>query len=157
MVDNANTERPRLFIEDWLPAAAIGVECIRERSTGQQPPDKCLHVWWARRPLVASRAAVLASVLPADFPRETFERLMGFGHSSAEFVAVRQLMDTGVLVKGGFNAVRSFKAALREKDVAAAHTVMRRSCFTRRLDCHDAVGMIVEGIRDPRVNLTYHP
>src|SRR5687767_2236917 len=51
--------KPRVFIEEWLPAAAIGVECIRERSTGQQPPDKRLHVWWARRPLTASRAAVL--------------------------------------------------------------------------------------------------
>ena len=51
-------ELPRLLIEEWLQAAAIGVECIRERSTGQQPPDKRLHVWWARRPLVASRAAV---------------------------------------------------------------------------------------------------
>ena len=49
--------RPRLLIEDWLPAAAIGVECIRERSTGQQPPDKRLHVWWARRPLPAAGIA----------------------------------------------------------------------------------------------------
>src|SRR5439155_9675335 len=78
MPDGNLAARPRLLIEDWLPAAAIGVECIRERSTGQQPPDKRFHVWWARRPLAASRAAVLASVLPADFPREVFERLMGF-------------------------------------------------------------------------------
>lgn len=69
---------PRLFIEEWLPAAAIGVECMRERSTGQQPPDKRLHVWWARRPLIASRAAVLGSLLPADFPRDVFEQLVGF-------------------------------------------------------------------------------
>lgn len=67
---------PRLLIEDWLPAAAIGVECVRERSTGQQPPDKRMHVWWARRPLVVSRAAVLASLLPADFPHDVFERLL---------------------------------------------------------------------------------
>jgi hypothetical protein len=33
-------KKPRLLIEDWLSAAAIGVECIRERSTGQPPPDK---------------------------------------------------------------------------------------------------------------------
>ena len=40
--------------------SAIGVECIRERSTGQQPPHQRLHVslWWARRPLTVSRAAV---------------------------------------------------------------------------------------------------
>ncbi|NCO39086.1 MAG: DUF1156 domain-containing protein, partial [Armatimonadetes bacterium] len=69
--------RPRLLIEDWLPANAIGVECMRERATGQQPPDKRLHVWWARRPLTVSRAAVLGSLLPADFDRATFERLLG--------------------------------------------------------------------------------
>src|SRR5512146_3032274 len=84
--------KPRLFIEDWLPAAAIGVECIRERSTGQQPPDKRLHVWWARRPLVASRAAVLGSLLPADFPRDVFERLMGFWGSTTDVVQAQQLL-----------------------------------------------------------------
>jgi putative DNA methylase len=121
MTDTSTTARPRLLIEDWLPAAAIGVECIRERSTGQQPPDKRLHVWWARRPLAASRAAVLASVLPADFPHETFERLMGFGRSGDEIVAIRELMDTGVRVPGGFGAPRAFKGGLRENDIAAAH------------------------------------
>ena len=121
MAKTLDTERPRLLIEEWLPAAAIGVECMRERSTGQQPPDKRLHVWWARRPLVASRAAVLASVVPAEFPRETFERLLGFGRSSAELVAVRQLMDTGVRIEGGFNAPRAFKSVIREKDLAALH------------------------------------
>ncbi len=33
-------KRPRLLVEEWLPTAAIGVECTRERSTGQQPPYK---------------------------------------------------------------------------------------------------------------------
>ena len=27
------SERPRVLIEDWLPAAAIGVECMRERGS----------------------------------------------------------------------------------------------------------------------------
>ena len=53
-----NLEPPRLLLEEWPPAAAIGVECIRVRSTGQQPLDKQLRVWWARRPLTASRVAV---------------------------------------------------------------------------------------------------
>ena len=34
------------------------------------PAPNRLHVWWARRPLVASRAAMLASLLPADADRE---------------------------------------------------------------------------------------
>ena len=87
-------ELPRLLIEDWLPATAIGVECARERSTGQQPPHARFHVWWARRPLTASRAAVLGSLLPADFDHEVFDRLLGFtgGHERVE--GVQALIDT---------------------------------------------------------------
>lgn len=117
-------QRPRLLIEEWLPAAAIGVECIRERSTGQQPPDKRLHIWWARRPLTASRAAVLGSLLPADFPREVFERLLGFGRPGDELVSVRRRMDAGERVDGGFNCKRAFTNALREDDLALAHKTM---------------------------------
>ena len=41
------------------------------------PPIYYLHVWWARRPLVASRAAVLASILPSDADRERFLHAIG--------------------------------------------------------------------------------
>jgi len=53
------------LIEEWLPIKEIGVESRRENSTGLHPPPNRLHVWWARRPLTASRAAILASLLPA--------------------------------------------------------------------------------------------
>lgn len=89
-------QKYNVLIEEWMPAAAIGVECIRERSTGQQPPDKRLHVWWARRPLVVSRAAVLGSLLPCDFPHDVFERLLGFGDTGEQLVRLRQIMDSGV-------------------------------------------------------------
>jgi adenine-specific DNA methylase len=116
--------KPRVFIEEWLPAAAIGVECIRERSTGQQPPDKRLHVWWARRPLTAARAAVLGSLLPADFPRDVFERLLGFGRPSADLVRIRRLMDAGVRIPGGFGVKRAFTRSLPVGDVERAHAAM---------------------------------
>ncbi len=119
------TGRPRVFIEDWLPAAAIGVECIRERSTGQQPPDKRLHVWWARRPLTAARAAVLGSLLPADFPRDVFERLLGFGRPSGDLVRIRRLMDAGVRIPGGFGTGRAFTRGLPDRDLERAHAAMR--------------------------------
>jgi adenine-specific DNA methylase len=119
-------ERPRVLIEDWLPAAAIGVECMRERgSASALAPHTYLHVWWARRPLTAARAAVLASLLPADFPRDMFERLLGFGRPGAELVAVRRMMDTGYRVPGGFNAGRAFKGALREDDLESAHAAAK--------------------------------
>ena len=66
------------LIERWLPIAALGEESVRERrSMTALPPTYYLHGWWARRPLVASRAAVLASLLPADADREKFLHVLG--------------------------------------------------------------------------------
>jgi putative DNA methylase len=62
-----------LLIESHMPIAELGAEARRENSTGQHPPPNRLHVWWARRPLVVSRAAVLGSLLPSwseDWPEE---------------------------------------------------------------------------------------
>lgn len=61
------------LIERWLPIAALGVESIRERTpmTPLPAPNR-LDVWWARRPLVASRAAIFASLLPVDTDQEKF-------------------------------------------------------------------------------------
>jgi adenine-specific DNA methylase len=57
---------PRVLIEQWLPIDQIGAECMRERGASSAlPPLYFLHVWWARRPLTVSRAAILASLLPA--------------------------------------------------------------------------------------------
>ncbi len=115
-------KKPRLLIEEWLPAAAIGVECMRERgSASALAPHTYLHVWWARRPLIAARAAVLGSLLPADFSRDVFERLVGFGRPGAELVKIRQVMDTGRKVEGGFNCQRAFKRGLREDDLQRAY------------------------------------
>ena len=68
----------RRLIEEWLPIAALGTESLRERTpmTPYPAPNR-LHVWWARRPLIASRAAVLASLLPADADHERFLHVLG--------------------------------------------------------------------------------
>jgi putative DNA methylase len=67
-----------LLIENWLPIEEIGAEGKRERGASSAlPPLYFLHVWWARRPLIASRAAVLASVLPAwsdEWPSDLLRR-----------------------------------------------------------------------------------
>ena len=66
------------LIERWLPIAALGVESTRERTPMTPfPAPNRLHVWWARRPLVAARAAVLASLLPADADRGRFLHVIG--------------------------------------------------------------------------------
>jgi putative DNA methylase len=66
------------LIERWLPIAALGIESLRERTPMTPfPAPNRLHVWWARRPLVASRAAILACVLPADADRDQFMHAVG--------------------------------------------------------------------------------
>jgi len=117
-------KQPKVLIEEWIPAAAIGVECMRERSTGQQPPDKRLHVWWARRPLCASRAAVLGSLLPADFPRDIFERLLGFWGPSELIIEAQKILDnakvTGFKVDNP-HGERAFKRTIQPGDLEKAH------------------------------------
>ncbi|MGQ9648194.1 MAG: REP-associated tyrosine transposase, partial [Thermodesulfobacteriota bacterium] len=56
----------RRLIEDFLPIVEISKESSREKSL-RHGHISTLHLWWARRPLVACRAAVYASLVPADF------------------------------------------------------------------------------------------
>lgn len=59
---NSPTTDKRL-IEDYLPIEAISAEARREKSV-RQGHISTLHLWWARRPLVACRAAVFGALVP---------------------------------------------------------------------------------------------
>lgn len=121
--------RPRLLIEEWLPARAIGIECMRERgSSSALAPHTYLHVWWARRPLVASRAAVLGSLLPSDFDHESFERLLGF-YADGETIAANEELVLAVRESGGQRIAnphgpRAFSAYIPQDDLEQAHKRM---------------------------------
>ena len=52
------------LIEDLLPVGAINAACIHEKTTRYRSPTM-LHLWWARRPLAAARAAIYATLVPA--------------------------------------------------------------------------------------------
>ncbi|MEG3984309.1 DUF1156 domain-containing protein [Microcoleus sp. T3B2] len=54
----------RRLIEDFIPIKEISVEAAREKSI-RKGHISTLHLWWARRPLVAARAAVFASLIAA--------------------------------------------------------------------------------------------
>jgi len=60
-MNNANDLR---LIEDCLPIEAISAEASREKSV-RKGHISTLHLWWARRPLVACRAAVYGALVPA--------------------------------------------------------------------------------------------
>lgn len=72
-----NTLKDLRLIEAGFPCHQVGAETQRERDTGKTPPTHRLHVWWARRPLTPSRAALLASLLPADTDPDWFLRQLG--------------------------------------------------------------------------------
>lgn len=57
----------RRLIEESLPIRELSVEGAREKNIRHGHPSG-IHQWWARRPLVASRAAVFASLVddPGD-------------------------------------------------------------------------------------------
>jgi putative DNA methylase len=59
------TNDDRRLIEDYLPIEAISAEASREKSV-RKGHISTLHLWWARRPLVACRAAVYAALVPAS-------------------------------------------------------------------------------------------
>lgn len=130
-------KRPKVLIEEWLPVAAIGAESQRERGASSAlPPLYFLHVWWARRPLVASRAAVLASVLPtwseqwpADlqkkFPtrssyQEWFLRLIGIlGDPVAGRKLIQYAKEKGLKLKSNpYGYPRSFTNTPEETELA---------------------------------------
>ena len=97
MTEGGDTVTDTRLIERWLPIAALGEESIRERRSLQAlPPTYYLHVWWARRPLVASRAAVLASLLPEDADREKFMYVLGI---HGDPVATRRRIDAAKRTK----------------------------------------------------------
>src|SRR5437879_10303 len=55
----------RRLIEDYLPIKAISAEASREKNL-RKGHVSSLHLWWARRPLVACRAAVYGALVPAS-------------------------------------------------------------------------------------------
>lgn len=66
------------LIEGNFPCQQVGAETKRERGASSSlPPLYFLHVWWARRPLTPSRAAVLGSILPAKVSPDVFLKELG--------------------------------------------------------------------------------
>lgn len=73
------------LIESGFPCHQVGAETQRERGASSAlPPLYYLHVWWARRPLTPSRAAILGATLPANTATEDFLRALGIAKPVAE-------------------------------------------------------------------------
>ncbi len=147
--------RPPVLIESWLPIEAIGAESKRERGASSAlPPLYFLHVWWARRPLTTSRAAILAGVLPqwsADWPahlqvrfpdqaryHQWFLELCGiFGDS----VQARKLLDyakqQGKAIPNPYTHPRAFTVNPSTEDLALMQDLLEHTWGTRDLSVLD--------------------
>lgn len=77
---------PTKLIEVALPLDAINAAAIREKEPFTRNHPRSMHVWWARRPLVACRAVLFASLV--DDPSSDLTL------SEAEVVAKRQELFT---------------------------------------------------------------
>lgn len=53
----------RRFIEEHFPIKEVSVESSKEKSI-RHSHISTLHLWWARRPLAASRSTIYASLIP---------------------------------------------------------------------------------------------
>lgn len=140
--------RPRVLIEDWLPVAELGIESRRERAAANAiPPLNSLHIWWARRPIVASAAVVLAGLLPAWSPelaaafldsdelrdsksyRQWLLQLVGIW---GDPVRARRALDaanaSGIKLKGnGYGYKQAYKNPIGRKDIILLHRVLEHT------------------------------
>jgi putative DNA methylase len=117
----------RRLIEDWLPIAAIGIESLRERTPMTPfPAPNRLHVWFARRPLVASRAAILASLLGTNADRGKFLRDLGIhGDPVAAKIRIAKATAGGVrLGAGAYGYTRAFGHLPEPSELPPTATVL---------------------------------
>ncbi|MCB0202372.1 MAG: DUF1156 domain-containing protein, partial [Anaerolineae bacterium] len=150
------SKQPRVLIEDWLPIEAIGAEVKREHAYGTPfPAPNRLHVWWARRPLLVSRTAVVSSLLPVwspnwpeklneRFPNEAsyqrwFENLLGLrGDPIVGQKILRLAKARGEFIKSPFAGIpRAFSINPSTEDLQTMGDLLEHTWGTRELSVLD--------------------
>jgi len=104
-------EHPELLIENWFPFEEISIECIRERGmVTALPPINFLHVWWARRPLTVSKAAILASILPFETGKKEIQKIIGYSPTiKDEYKRIIEAKKRKIRLKTSYKQERCFK------------------------------------------------
>lgn len=110
------------LIEAGFPCHQVGAETQRERGASSAlPPLYFLHVWWARRPLTPSRAAIVASLEPASADPDMFVRQLGIQVRQALIGSTRwtltgQLLER-VEIRGGAEVLPVTPPVIRALEV----------------------------------------
>ena len=134
-------EYEKRLIEGNFPCQQVGAETKRERGASSAlPPLYFLHVWWARRPLTPSRAAVLGSILPADVEPDVFLKELGIVKKQAVIgdarwtlvgknLALIQSNDSGEFIPYSEKFAKAF-----EKENARRAMIQEKLCLLRDAD-----------------------
>ncbi len=61
----------------------ISKQSNREHSFAVMSPLSKLHIWWGRKPLTASRAAILLTLIPEDVDKDKLARILGLHSKDA--------------------------------------------------------------------------
>ncbi|MCX8038132.1 MAG: DUF1156 domain-containing protein, partial [Candidatus Sumerlaeia bacterium] len=142
--------KPRLIEADF-PLREVSEQSVREKNI-RHGHISTLHIWWARRPLAASRATALAALLP-DNPRLRNEWLH----------LVRQVAPWEVVNSsdaGGENLLQKARRLIREAHGDRAPRVLdpfagggaiplealRLGCETYALDCNPVAVLLNKAV-----------
>lgn len=146
---------PNVLIEQWLPIQEVSIECQRERGANSAlPATYFLHVWWARRPLTISRAAIIASLLPSwnnsekellkHFSSEEayfswFKRLIGIlGDPQNARRAIDYANNRGLRLQGNpFGYPRAFSINPADDDIRLLFNILDSTWGTRDISVLD--------------------
>lgn len=71
----------RTLIETFLPVDEISAEAKEEKKPAYHPPTSDMKFYWTRKPLIAARAAILGSILPANYPVDLFKKNLKLGNA----------------------------------------------------------------------------
>lgn len=115
------------LIQESIPVRTIGIECERERN-GLFPPLNRFHIWWARRPLILSRIAILASAIDSNQMDidELVQRMGITGDTVEKYETVDDRPD-GKLVYEHYGYRRPFTQDVGQENLDAIQNAAERS------------------------------
>lgn len=119
-----------MLIDSWFPFGEASVECVRERGQFTALPAMyALHVWFARRPLVASRASILCSLLE-NKDRDKIFKIMGFP-TNKDMISIQKDAEIskakGIRKKENpYTWDRAFKHTPTESELQWLHTELKK-------------------------------
>jgi putative DNA methylase len=142
-----NPTKPRLIEADF-PLRKVSEESVREKNI-RHGHISTLHIWWARRPLAASRATALAALLP-DEPGQREELL----------ALVRDIAPWEVVSNGNAPQIEKARQLIREAFGGRAPRVLdpfagggsiplealRLGCETYALDYNPVAVLILKAV-----------